>query len=226
MVFLVKFANNSREQALTAERHAYDVALVVRNVSSNISRSEAALARFVLDEDQTTSGNIYSSNWELAGYQIQAALRLVRPSVNQERRVAELQTLYTGAEASLRWRRAPPRAAGPERDQLFLPGRQVADGQPARQQAQRDHRQRAAIAWAAHPAEPVLLRPGRPVHRLSSWLGVVVGLGAVFLGVVAVQALRQNAQSRRRRKMSLNVPRYSSRRCANARRSCGKPIRR
>src|ERR1041384_4930242 len=70
MVFLVAFANDSREKALAAERPSYDVALVVRNVSSNISRAEAALARFVLDENQKTSGNIYSSNWELAGYQI------------------------------------------------------------------------------------------------------------------------------------------------------------
>src|SRR6185503_14245385 len=30
-----------------------------------------------------------------------------------------------------------------------------------------------------------------------SWLGIIVGLGAIFLGVVAVQALRQNAQARR-----------------------------
>ncbi len=66
MVFMVKFANDARERALAAERHAYDVALVVRNVSSNISRAEAALARFVLDEDVKTSGNIYSSDWRLA----------------------------------------------------------------------------------------------------------------------------------------------------------------
>src|SRR6478609_1263748 len=70
MVFMVKFANDARERALAAERHAYDVALVVRNVSSNISRAEAALARFVLDEDVKTSGNIYASDWQLAGYQI------------------------------------------------------------------------------------------------------------------------------------------------------------
>src|SRR5206468_12219680 len=30
-----------------------------------------------------------------------------------------------------------------------------------------------------------------------SWLGIIVGLGAIFLGVVAVQALRQNVASRR-----------------------------
>src|SRR4051795_816931 len=89
MVFLVAFANDARERALNAERHAYDVALVVRNVSSNISRSEAALGRFVLDE-QTTTGAIYASDWELAGFQIQQLTKLIRGNVAQERRVAKL----------------------------------------------------------------------------------------------------------------------------------------
>src|SRR3569832_1317131 len=70
MIFLVKFANDARERALAAERHTYEISLVVRNVSANISRAEAALARFVLDENVDTSGNIYASDWQLAGYQI------------------------------------------------------------------------------------------------------------------------------------------------------------
>src|SRR5881275_3687452 len=86
MVFMVKFANDARERALAAERHAYDVALVVRNVSSNISRAEAALARFVLDEDVKTSGNIYASDWQLAGYQINQLKLLERTSPEQRKR--------------------------------------------------------------------------------------------------------------------------------------------
>ena len=43
MVFLVKFANDARERALAAERQANQVALVVRNVSANVARAEAAL---------------------------------------------------------------------------------------------------------------------------------------------------------------------------------------
>src|SRR5690349_15376435 len=93
MVFLVKFTNDDRERALNAERHAYDVALVVRNVSANISRAEAALGRFVLDE-QPQTGGIYSSDWELAGYQIRQLARLIRGDAAQERRVDELQGLY------------------------------------------------------------------------------------------------------------------------------------
>src|SRR5690242_10265421 len=87
MVLLVKFANDARERALSAERHSYQVALVVRNLSANIARSEAALARFVLDENVKTSGNIYASDWQLAGYQINQLADLMRTEPEQLRRV-------------------------------------------------------------------------------------------------------------------------------------------
>ena len=78
MIFLVKYTNDARERALTAERHSYEVALVVRNVSSNVSKAEAALARFVLDENITGSGNVYASSWQLAGFQIDQLSNLMR----------------------------------------------------------------------------------------------------------------------------------------------------
>src|SRR3954453_24203270 len=68
MVVLVALSNGSREQALAAERHAYDVALVARNVSSSTSRAETTLARYVLDQNETT-GRIYYDQWQRAGYQ-------------------------------------------------------------------------------------------------------------------------------------------------------------
>jgi len=77
MVFLVAFSNRARERALEAERRAYNIALVVRSVDSSMSRSEAALGRFVLDEEVRTSGNIYYSQWRLAGRQISELERLV-----------------------------------------------------------------------------------------------------------------------------------------------------
>src|SRR3954470_11694597 len=94
MVFAVKFANDARESALASERQANQVALVVRNVSANVSRAEAALARFVLDEDVKTSGNIYASDWQLAGYQINQLKALEQTNPEQRARVAQLQQLY------------------------------------------------------------------------------------------------------------------------------------
>src|SRR4029453_13410712 len=89
MVFLVKLTNDNRERALSAERHSYDVALVVRNVSSTISKSDAALGRFLLDEQDQT-GRLYSSDWNLAGHQIDQLARLIRGNEEQERRVQTL----------------------------------------------------------------------------------------------------------------------------------------
>src|SRR5881394_2549058 len=83
MVFLVKFANDAREQALVAERQANQVALVVRNVSANVSKAEAALARFTLDEDKEGSGNVYASAWQLAGYQIKQLQTMERSNPAQ-----------------------------------------------------------------------------------------------------------------------------------------------
>ena len=108
MVFLVKFANDARENALDAERHSYEVALIVRNASSNISGAEAALARFVLDEHVHPNGEIYVSEWQLAGYQIQQLRDLLRSNPAQLERVARVRQLYDqrGQELSLAARAA------------------------------------------------------------------------------------------------------------------------
>ena len=91
MVFLVKFANDAREQALAAERQANQVSLVVRNVSANVARAEAALARFVLDEEVDPNGNIYVSAWRDAGYQIDQLEALERNYPEQSDRVSVVE---------------------------------------------------------------------------------------------------------------------------------------
>jgi len=199
MVFLVKFANDSRERALTAERHAYDVALVVRNVSSNISRAESALSLFVLDEDKIHSGNIYATDWQLAGFQINQLAKLVKGNPDQERRVGELKVLYD------------------RRSKLLAPAARAALAHEGQNgigyfyAAQKDD----SVAELDSKLNEIIASERRSLRdRIAqsqffsaqadqftsylSWLGILVGAGAIFLGVVAVQALRQNAAARRR----------------------------
>src|SRR4051794_36160353 len=198
MVFMVKFANDARERALSAERHTYEVALVVRNVSAKVSGAEAALARFVLDEDVKTSGNIYASDWRLAGFQTDRLSDLMRSNPEQLRRVAELRQLYyeRGDELALAARAALAKQ-GDAGISYFYQAATKGTGQQldnklediirAEQQSLRQQNEQSQI-FAAE------------ADRLTdylSWLGILVGLGAVFLGVVAVQALRQNAAARR-----------------------------
>src|SRR5437763_3851324 len=198
MVFMVKFANDARERALSAERHTYEVALVVRNVSAKVSGAEAALARFVLDEDVKTSGNIYASDWRLAGFQIDHLSDLMRTNPEQLRRVAQLRQLYyeRGDELALAARAALAKQ-GDVGISYFYQAATKGTGQQldnklediirAEQQSLRQQNEQSQI-FAAE------------ADRLTdylSWLGILVGLGAVFLGVVAAQALRENAAARR-----------------------------
>ncbi len=198
MVFLVKFANDAREQALDAERHAYEVALVVRNVSANVSRADAALARFTLDEDVKTSGNVYTSAWQLAGYQINQLQALQRGNPAQLQRVAKVQQLYQkhGEELALA-ARAALNKQGDTGISYFYASAKSGTGQALDDALnQIIVSERAALKGRIEQSQLFTAQADQFTNYLS-WLGIIVGLGAVFLGVVAVQALRQNAQARR-----------------------------
>src|SRR6476661_8122601 len=197
MVILVKFANDAREHALSAERHSYDVALVVRNVSSNMSRAEAALARFVLDEDQQTSGAIYSSDWGLAGYQIQQLEKLMRGNPDQARRVAELEQLYQKRDGELAM---AARAAIARQDQsgisYFYQAGQSGTGTKVDDKLNEIiASERLSLRAKIEQSQLFSAQADRFTDYLS-WLGVLVGVGAVFLGVVANQALKAEAAER------------------------------
>jgi len=198
MVFLVAFSNQRREQALSAERHSYDVALVVRNVSGNVSKSEAALARFVLDEDVKGSGNIYASDWQLAGFQIDRLYVLMRGSPQQQQRVAEVKRLYRkrGEELSLAARAALTKQ-GDAGISYFYQAAKTGTGQALDDKLEEIIKAEREALRARIVQSDFSADQADQFTDYLSWLGILVGLGAIFLGVVAVQALRQNAQARK-----------------------------
>ena len=203
MVFMVKFANDARENALDAERHTYEVALVVRNASANIAQSEAALARFVLDEDVKHSGNIYASDWQLAGYQIDQLTELMQGSPDQQKRVVELKQLYAerGAELSLAARAALTKQGDAGIRYFYQAARDddhhVSTGHLLNNKLEEIiNVERSSMRNRIEQSEFFSNQADQFTNYLS-WLGVIVGLGAIFLGVVAVQALRQYALTRK-----------------------------
>jgi CHASE3 domain sensor protein len=198
MVFAVKFANDARERALNSERHAYEVALVVRNVSANVSRADAALARFTLDEDKEGSGNIYANAWQSAGYQMGQLKELERNNPEQLRRVAEAESLYErhGNELALAARAALAKQ-GDTGISYFYASAKSGTGRALDDKLEEIIRaERQSLRGRIEQSQLFSAQADQFTSYLS-WLGIIVGLGAVFLGVVAVQALRQNVTSRR-----------------------------
>jgi signal transduction histidine kinase/CheY-like chemotaxis protein len=200
MVLLVAMSNEARDEALQRERQAYDITLLVRTVDATISRSEAALGRFVLDEDvsQEGSGAIYADQWRLAGHQIQQLAEQVRGNPAQRARVEQLRTLYRQRGIELG---QAARAAAAKQGQGGAPlyyaaslshtGPDLRDKLAEIADAERQELRRSMLRTQFFSAE---------ADRLTdylSWLGLVVGLGAIGLGFLAIQVLRENILARR-----------------------------
>jgi signal transduction histidine kinase len=198
MVFAVKVANDARERALSSERQANQVALVVRNVSASVSRAQAELARFVLDENVQTSGNLYASDWQLAGFQIGQLQSLERRNPQQQQRVARVQQLYSklGGELSLAAQAALAKQ-GDTGISYFYASAQNGTGKKLDDQLEDIIRAERQTRSGSVEQSQFFSDQADQFTNYLSWLGILVGVGAIFLGVLAVQALRQNAQSRR-----------------------------
>ncbi|HET7315800.1 MAG TPA: ATP-binding protein [Sphingomicrobium sp.] len=202
LVFLVAWSNEERDAALQLERHAYDVTLLTRSIDASLSRSEAALGRFALDEDIKTSGAIYASYWRLAGRQIHQLKQLASKNPEQQKRVEELQDLYDQLGAkfdtvarvimakqgdygiSYYYAAVGPTAKPQLEPALHAELRDIADSEQALLEA----RMQQTRLFSA--------RADRFTDYLS-WLGVIVGIGAILLGAVAIQAIRQFSFARR-----------------------------
>ena len=203
MVLLVAVSNRARDQALERERHAYDVTLLVRTVDATLARSEAALGRFVLDENLATSGSIYANEWRLADTQLRQLERLVRNDRVQSERVEDAQRLYRAHGINLgRAAQAAVNAQGEGGIALFYTVTREEKDQPTP-----GAQLRAKLSEIASAERSVLRNSmaetqffSAQADRLTdylSWLGVILGLAAIGLGYLAVQSIRQNLIARR-----------------------------
>ncbi|HET9335406.1 MAG TPA: ATP-binding protein [Sphingomicrobium sp.] len=204
MVVLVAMTNTARDEALQAERHAYDVTLLTRTMDSSIARAEAAVGRYALDEDAATSGSRYYAQWRLAEQQLAQLERSVSRNPEQQARVHALRQLFNerGTQFSnvARYVAARQKAYGVNYYySISLPSEQ---GQPdvgtqlRAKLGEIADAERAALSEKIEESQFFSAEADRLTDYLS-WLGVIVGLFAIFMGYIAVQALRQNVAARR-----------------------------
>jgi signal transduction histidine kinase/CheY-like chemotaxis protein len=198
MVVLVAMSNQTRDRALAGERHAYDVNLLSRAVDASISRAEAGLGRFVLDEEVRTSGNIYYSQWRLAGQQIRQLERLVRSDPAQRKRVQELDRLYQmrGEEFAAAARATVAKQGSGGTGYFYQAAQSEVGSDLSAKLAEIAAAERTLLRQRMEQTQFFSAEADRLTDYLS-WLGVLVGLGAIFLGLVSVQAVRQFAYAKK-----------------------------
>ncbi|HEY0149580.1 MAG TPA: ATP-binding protein [Allosphingosinicella sp.] len=189
LMIMVTSSNRDREDALASERHSYDVMLLTRTVDGSLARAEAALGRYVLDEERET-GSLYYSEWRLAERQIGELQRLVRGKPDQVARVQELKSLYDRRGQELVTAAAAASAKqGSDGLSLFYGAGKTATGPELRAKLaqiaaveQQDLRGRMAETRLS----------GARADELTKWLGwiaVLICAGAVVLGLFAFRAM-------------------------------------
>jgi signal transduction histidine kinase/ActR/RegA family two-component response regulator len=204
MVVLVAMTNSARDRALLDERRAYDITLLTRAIDASVARADAAMGRFALDENAATSGSRYYGQWRLAGQQLSQLQRSVVRDPEQRARVEELRKLFNqrGEQYTnvARWIALKQKNYGVNYYYtISLPGENGTPDtgtQLRAKLAEIASAERASLSEKMEETRFFSAEADRLTDYLS-WLGVIVGLFAIFMGYVGVQALRLNAASRR-----------------------------
>ena len=195
LLAMVAQSNRARDDALAMERHSYDVMLLTRTVDATIARAEAALGRYVLDEQQVT-GSLYYAEWRQAERQINELHRMVRATPDQAKRVEELRALYNKRGGELIVAAAAARAGRESGGiSLFYQAGMTLTGPNLR----------AKLGEVA-AAERMDLRERMAVTRVSGaradqltgwfgWLALAIGVGAIVMGLLAFRAVNERLEA-------------------------------
>ncbi|HEX6376246.1 MAG TPA: ATP-binding protein [Allosphingosinicella sp.] len=196
LMLMVTSSNQARDEALASERHSYDVMLLTRTVDGTIARAEAALGRYVLDEDVATSGSVYGTEWRQAQQLIAELRRQVRGNPGQLARVEALEDLF-----ETRGRELAPAALAAQAKRgsggisLFYGAARTPTGQKLRNTlaqiatAEREDLRRRMDATRVS---------GTRSDQLTEWLGwmaVLIGVGAIVLGWLAFRAIKERLEA-------------------------------
>ncbi len=209
LIVMVTLSNRARDDALDYERRTREVIILTRTVDATVARSEAALGRYVLDEQQAT-GTLYYSEWRQAGRNIQQLRRLLRDDPGQVARVDTLTRLYQerGRELAAAAAQAARKTGSGGVPLFYQAG--LSETGPAI---------RTTLSQIAQAENEKLRERIRETQMFAEqadkftewlgWLGVLIGIGAIVLGLLAYRALsewllaRQEADSEAHRAMAL-----------------------
>ena len=197
LIFMITWSNRARDEALGWERHTYGVMLLTRTIDASIARSEAALGRYVLNE-QPLTGTAYYNEWRNAGYQIEQLQRLLRDDPAQARRVADLRRLF-----EQRNRELGPAASAAERQQgsgglsLLFHSASSPTLQALRTKLEEIARaERTTLARRTEETQGFVARADAFTEWLG-WVAILVGVGAVGLAILAYRSFLEGVRARR-----------------------------
>ncbi|TPG38579.1 response regulator [Sphingomonas koreensis] len=189
-------ANRQRDRALELQSHSYEVMVLASNVSGTIANAEASLGRYVISGDKQI-GQLYSDQWSRAGDQLDQLDRATADDPAQQRRIDTLRRAYKarGEELSLTALNTAYHQNNQALARYYKARKAESLAQINRLLIDIIGSERALLISHSTAVAQSLSHSNNLVHVLVGF-GMVIVLGAMALGWMAVQALSERAAAR------------------------------
>ncbi|MBB5710603.1 ATP-binding protein [Sphingomonas xinjiangensis] len=193
LIFLQYRTEAQRDEAIRLQQHTFEVIIRTNQLSGAISSAEAALGRYVVSADKRL-GQQYVSYWARAGEQLLRLRQLTGDNRGQQSRIRALQAAFAARGKELdetalystykrhndAWGSYYRVRQSPARTRLEALLAQVVDSERL---LLRDRTEAAAD----------LLQSSTYASRILTLFGVLIVLGAILLGWLAIQAQGEKA---------------------------------
>lgn len=195
LILLQQRSDRERDLAIARQQHTFEVVMRARELSGAISSAEAALGRYVVSGDRTL-GQEYTEQWTRAGDQLARLRQLTGDSPRQQAQIARLRSAFDQRGKELNetalystfkrhndaWGSYYRVRNSPARQQVEALVGQIVDSERtllrARTQAAADLVENSSVAS----------------HVLMGF-GVLIVLGAILIGWMAIEAEGQRARA-------------------------------
>ncbi|UYY78584.1 ATP-binding protein [Sphingomonas sp. R1] len=193
LILIQQRTDLERDRAIALQQHSFEVILRANQLSGGIAAAEAALGRYVVSADRNL-GQQYADQWARAGEQLQRLRQLTADSDSQRRQVQALQKAFL--------------ARGRELDDtaLYTTYKRDRDAWGAyyqvRESAARTQVEKTldtiveeerGVLRDRTRAAAQLIDNSSYASRVLSGFGLVIALGAVIFGWLAIEAQGERA---------------------------------
>ncbi|WP_083671971.1 ATP-binding protein [Sphingomonas montana] len=198
LIGLVAIANQRRDEALSLQRHSYEMLLGIRDFDAAMARAEAALGRFAISGAPET-GRVYFDQWSLAGTRLDRLSELAGPDAVQRPLIGALRALYDrrGRELAAPARSAAAREGWSALAAFDRAGKSDSLARLSALVEQISRNERATLTTLSVAAERSGARSNL-LAALLSLLGVLLSIIGIVLAALAVRAVRARREAGRR----------------------------
>ena len=193
LVLTVGDANRARDEALTRQRHSYEVMILARALSQSVADAEATLGRYVISGEKEI-GRLYFEIWLRAGSQLDRLGRETHDNPDQRRHVDALRTAFQRrgdelARAALHSRYKQNNAAL----RTYYDVRNSAARAQMEQRLETVIRKERQLLEARSRRVTASLRRSNQVAAVLMGVGVLLLLGAIALVWATAEALAERS---------------------------------